>query len=231
MRQLWRARQQALVLLLTPLALLYAACVVVTVAPPSPAQIRLTGYSDQLMSPYFTQNWRLFAPDPPAQNTTAYYQIRYRQGGETLVTNSIELSGPVLRASRTAGGLPSRFERVVSNMNLQLARTQSLRRDLRTALDRATKAPARDTATIEGLEQAIEAIEEQITENTALSQRLLSAIADRRLSGAGTRIVEVRYEVYSRPVRPFSLREQEWTPDQIRTYSGPWLPYVPGVTL
>ncbi len=74
------------------------------------------------ISPFFAQNWQLFAPDPISEDTGLLLKARHRVDGRAVESRWIDITTPRVDRSQTLGGrvFPNRIHRMPGTL-VQLA--------------------------------------------------------------------------------------------------------------
>lgn len=162
------------------------------------------------LAPYFTQNWRLFAPNPISSDRAVQFQAQYVDGDGEIVRSSwvdwtdVELD---LIRHRLVGG---RAGYVTNKMFTPLSNRYA-------ALTRAQKAVADDDlAATDGLDALGAALRQEDGSASAAELylryeravvQLASDVFAARLPDI--RVTSVRYRVVSQAVVPFSARNRD----------------------
>ena len=109
-----RARwQRGLALIILSVAgLTYFASAVITTAPITPLTLVHGDRANRLLSPYVSQNWQLFAPDPISEDRGIAAKVRCEDGSES---EYVDVTTPHVEAIHRSRFFPSRMSRVVSN--------------------------------------------------------------------------------------------------------------------
>ncbi len=92
--------------------LVYFASAVVTTAPITPLTLVYGERANQFLSPYVSQNWQLFAPDPISEDRGIAAQVRCADGSQS---GFVDVTTPTVEAVHRSRFFPSRMSRVVSN--------------------------------------------------------------------------------------------------------------------
>lgn len=160
----------------------------------------------EYLDPYFTQNWRLFAPNPISSDRTVQFQAEYVREGTTVESAWVDWTDVELDLVRhqLVGG---RAGYVTNKMFTPLSSRYA-------ALTTAQKAVADDdAAAAEGLDALGSALRQEAGSLRAVElylryERAVTGLASdvmvARLPGSA--VTSVRYRLVSRAVVPFSAR-------------------------
>ncbi|WP_208900697.1 DUF5819 family protein [Streptomyces incarnatus] len=213
----WRVRLFVTAALL-PVALFTVACLLYN-APASPVQARLARPVNDVMAPYFSQDWELFAPTPGTSNDLLYLEVTMRRAGSgtTVQTKPLEIEGAIDRTPRDRRWNPTKLPGVVLAFQenaADYARQFSQIDENYPADERAAQKKAllkRYTPTFQELQRF-------------LSVRAASLYPD-------AKIIAVRGTFKQQPIVPFSQRYERPAPRQPVTgiLKTAWMAYVPGV--
>ncbi|MEU6173932.1 DUF5819 family protein [Streptantibioticus parmotrematis] len=213
----WRVRVFVVAALL-PVALFTAACLIYN-APASPVQVRLARPVNDVMGPYFSQDWQLFAPTPGTTNDLLYLEVTMRRAGSATAvqTKPLEIEGAIDRTPRERRWNPTKLPGVV------LAFQENAADYARQSGQIDENYPADERAAQH------KALLKRFTPTFEELQRFLSVRASSLYPGA--KILAVRATFKEQPIVPFSQRYESPAPSQpvagvLRTS---WMSYVPGV--
>jgi hypothetical protein len=213
----WRVRAFVVAALL-PVALFTAACLVYN-APASPAQIRLAGAVSDVMDPYFSQDWQLFAPTPGTSNDLLYLEVTLRQAGATKVlqTEPLEIEGAIDRTPRSMRLNPTKLPGVILAFQENAANYTQLAGQIQ-----ANYPPSQRAAQMKALLKNFDPTFREL-------QRFLSVRAASLYPDA--RIIAVRGTFKEQAIVPFSERYADPAPKEPITgvLQTAWMAYVPGV--
>jgi hypothetical protein len=106
------------------MSVIFAAAYMVMVGlynlPPSPLKVKIQPVLEKCVDPYFTQRWRLFAPNPPNGNYDGWFQIRYDDGTGIRETAVLGLTMPLIAESKAHRLFPPRIDRTAINLGYAL---------------------------------------------------------------------------------------------------------------
>jgi hypothetical protein len=160
------------------------------------------------LDPYFTQNWRLFAPDPVAEDRSVLFQGSYRAGdGTTKQTAIVDWTAVELDLihHRLVGGRAGYItNKLIGPLELRFRRLSSVQQAVANGTTAETpptwSALARDLRSAEGNPLVVPAYLRYEQATTRLATDVLEGRwPDRQL-------VAVRYVVRKRPVVPYANR-------------------------
>ncbi|MBY8864226.1 DUF5819 family protein [Streptomyces sennicomposti] len=97
-------------------------------APLNPEKVRYSGTVEEILSPYLSQDWQLFAPDPLADDRGILAQA-FCADGET--TAFYDVTTPYIRRTQNDRFFPSRMSRLVSTGLQSLQNTDPVLNRLR----------------------------------------------------------------------------------------------------
>ena len=233
----WLSGRVAFLTVLSGLVAIHLIAVTFAAVPPnrySNAVAPSTGY----LGAYFAQNWRLFAPNPVAEDRTVQFQASYRDdAGDLAQTDWIDWTGVELDLVRhqviggRAGYTTNKMTSSLSNRYRVLTDAQQ-----RVADDTPQDAPPTwDQLTASLVERGTRPGQESAAVSAYLRHeraivRLGSDIVAERLPGRD--VVAIRYAIETRAVTPYDARsgseaEREAArPDATRRASGWRTPLV-----
>lgn len=170
----------------------YFASAVLTTAPITPLTLVHGERANRVLSPYVSQNWQLFAPDPISEDRGIAAQVRCADGAESPF---VDVTTPTVEAVHRSRFFPSRMSRVVSNgiMHVFLQDPFLLR----------FREDAPDSDAPEALPRA-EQLSPQERESRARGERTLHrfaawALADRCAEAGEVSQVRLRYVIHRFP--------------------------------
>ncbi|MFJ7751719.1 DUF5819 family protein [Arthrobacter sp. NPDC097144] len=145
----------------------YTGMTLVVTGPSNPIKVALAPRITSLYSPYFSQNWQLFAPDPLAQERGLLAQMRCGNGTETAYEDITSNLVAELQGTRL---FPSREHRIISNGISRRFETDEV---VQKIIDK--------DVTSDQAEEVNEYARELSDRNVAASEALLAEYAARRL--------------------------------------------------
>lgn len=89
----------------------YATLTLITTGPSNPIKIAVSPGINSMYTPYFLQNWQLFAPDPLAQERGILVQARCSDGDETQFE---DITTDLVTDLQSTRFFPSREHRVIT---------------------------------------------------------------------------------------------------------------------
>ena len=185
------------------------------VCPPNPVSLTARPWVHAYISPYFTQRWQLFAPEPGGINEYVHVRCHLVEGDQPRITPWVDVTTPLLRAhQRNRLGASSRMLRA-SMPRLIAAQSKE-----RAAIDHLD-GPLADEARAR-LDREAQRVFEQ---GRAHLQRLASAECKRRHAAPDVRIERVEARRLSKKVPPYGMRHRA-PPDPGRGYALPPMDYV-----
>jgi hypothetical protein len=137
------------------------------------------------LEPFFTQDWHLFAPNPPTTNERYLIQLRLRRGGEPdiLETEWLDVTTPLIRQF---------WRNPLSSSVLRFRTIANISDDYRQTCIKPSSEPHTPSA--------------YELHNTSLFKRLLGILAHELCDGTEYEPVAVRARLISEDIVPFS----EW---------------------
>jgi hypothetical protein len=214
----WAFAALAVAAALTLLA--HFVCTAISVFPPNPLSTQLTPVAQAWLAPYFTQSWRLFAPDPGGPSFVLLVQCRTDDGASTPW---IDVTTPLYESARANRLHPAqtlhRLDKgaIASMLGTRDAFVEHLEAKLAAEPDNEALRDVVDTVAQReqpGLEQRARPL-----------MRLASAYCGGVVDSAALAEVRVRIDVFEIP--PFSRRHDPIDLDQVRTYEYPWVDAEP----
>lgn len=183
--------------------------------PPNPIRIALHRPVERYMRPYFSQSWRLFAPEPGGTDGTVFVECRPVAGEPAGDSGFFDITTPLHE---------HRYHHRFSP-GLLLARAQKPRLFvLANPMHEAIRRHGLPSAVIEEARAELHAAAKRRFEaGKAHLYRIASAACDRRLGVGRTMLVRARY--LSRKIPPFGARDSAPAREQERVYEFPWAPY------
>jgi len=198
-------------------AIFYAVCCTIYNAPASPAQIRIAGFTQRVLNPYFQQTWTLFGPTPGTSNNILLLYVRVQTPHGIVSEAPVNIEAAIDRLPRSDRLLPSKLPGVVLDFQETFSNYENLLYKTR------TKAPVAQRALIEKVLRA------QFGPEFVELQRLMSLEALNYFHGAD--VVQVRAVFADQAMTPFSERYERNPPvaePRLLLNSG-WMAFVPGV--
>lgn len=191
------------------------ACTLLYLTPPNPIRIALSPLLERYMRPYFSQSWRLFAPEPGGTNAIVLVTCRLQNGETILESEWFDITTPLQE---------HRYQHRLSP-GLLLARAQKPRLFLLAdPMNEAIRRYGLSSSVIEAARAEIEAAAKRRFEaGQAHLYRIASAACDRRFGLRRTSEVRARY--ISRKVPAFGARDTATTSEEGNIYDFPWAPY------
>ncbi|MBG6181398.1 DUF5819 family protein [Arthrobacter sp. CAN_A1] len=189
----------------------YACLTLIVTGPSNPIKVAAAPTITSLYSPYFLQNWQLFAPDPLAQERGILAQMRCADGVETDFQDITTVLVTELQSTRL---FPSREHRVITNAISRRFETDEVVQRL---IDKDTE--------IEQQESVDKYADELSARNVRASEALLAEYAARKLNtsecGGAFNAVRVRYVIHDYP--GWSDRRDWDAQGQITTIDSEWV--------
>lgn len=191
------------------------ACTLLYLTPPNPIRIALHPWLERYMHPYFSQSWRLFAPEPGGTDAIVLASCRVQDGEATRDSGWFDITTP-LHEHRYS----HRF-----SPGLSLARAQKPRLFLLAdPMHEAIRRYGLPSSVIEDARTEIDAAAKRRFEaGRAHLYRIASAACDRRFGSGRTTEVKARY--VSRKVPPFGARHSAPAHEERNTYEFSWALY------
>lgn len=183
--------------------------------PPNPIRIALNQPLDRYMNPYFSQSWRLFAPEPGGTDSIVLVACRVREGDATIESEWFDITTPLHQ---------HRYRHRLSP-GLLLARAQRPRLFLlANPMHDAIRRYGLPNPIIEAARAEIEAAaKRRFDAGRAHIYRIASAACNRLFANLRTIDVAARY--ISRKVPPFGARDTEGSTAEANIYDFPWAPH------
>jgi hypothetical protein len=202
------------VVLLALLAFHFAATIL-CLTPPNPIRIALHRPLEGYINPYFSQSWRLFAPDPGGTDAVVLVDCRLKATETTQETGFFDITTPLHEHRYEHRFAPS----------LMLARAQRPRLFLvANPMHEAIRRYGLPNAVIEEARTEIEeAAKRRLEAGKAHLYRIASAACDRRLGP--NRTAEVRARYVSRRIPAFGARDSTSAGEESSIYEFPWVPH------
>ncbi|WP_187393391.1 DUF5819 family protein [Arthrobacter echini] len=189
----------------------YACLTLIVTGPANPIKVAAAPTITSLYSPYFLQNWQLFAPDPLAQERGILAQMRCADGAETEFQDLTTQLVTELQSTRL---FSSREHRIITNAIARRFETDEV----------VQKLIDKDTA-IEQRESVDQYAEELNDRNVRASETLLAEYATRKLDTSACEgvfdAVRVRYVFHDYP--GWSERQDWTTQGEITTIDSEWV--------
>lgn len=189
----------------------YACLTLIVTGPANPIKIAAAPTITSLYSPYFLQNWQLFAPDPLAQERGILAQMRCADGTETEFQDITTGLVTELQSTRL---FPSREHRIITNAIARRFETDEVVQRL---IDKDTAIEQRDS-----VDQYAEELNDR---NVRASEALLAEYATRKMDvsacGGAFDNVRVRYVFHDYP--GWSDRRDWDTQGEITTIDSEWI--------
>lgn len=167
--------------------------------PINPISARLQKYVNAYVSPFFTQNWHLFAPNPVTTNFRLFMQVKYREPGtsEYIESSWMDVITPLLEQNEKSFFSP--YNRMV---RLGLGYVHSLQLG---GFDELTYKVLEKAQEKEQLDPHIEkSLEEQAVLHEENLYRYVSALA--KSTFPGKEISEIRIMTGRQEAVPYSKR-------------------------
>jgi len=191
------------------------ACTLLYLTPPNPIRIALHQPLLRYMQPYFSQSWRLFAPEPGGSDAIVLVACRLRNGDTTQESSWFDITTPVLEHRYS-----HRFSPGLLLVRALKPRLFLLADPMNDAIRRyGLPSPVIEAARVE-LEAAAK---RRFETGRAHLYRIASAACDRRFGSGSTAEVRGRY-VY-RKVPSFGARGSTPAYEETQTYDFPWAPH------
>lgn len=213
-------RQQRVSLRLWALTLwalfgIHFAATTLYLTPPNPVRIALHQPLEKYIHPYFSQSWRLFAPEPGGTDSTVLVDCRTGTTGAAQESGFFDITTPLQEHHYRHRLLPG----------LLLARAQKPRLFLLAdPMHDAIRRYGLPSAVVEEARAELEAAaDRRLRAGKAHLYRIASVACDRRF-GAG-RTTEVRARYLSRKIPRFGARESPEQDGDARIYEFPWAPH------
>lgn len=202
------------VVLLTLLAF-HLAATVLYLTPPNPIRIALHRPVERYMHPYFSQSWRLFAPDPGGTDGVVLVECRVAAPVTPQESGFFDITTPLHE---------HRYQHRFSP-GLLLTRAQKPRLFLLVnPMHDAIRRYGLPSSVIEAARAELDAAAKRRFEaGKAHLYRIASVACDRRL-GPG-RTTEVRARYLSRKIPTFGARGSPPLEEETRIYELAWAPY------
>jgi hypothetical protein len=187
--------------------------------PLNPITLRLAPLLDRYMTPFFAQNWRLFAPEPISETRILLLSCRLRQrNGRLIETAWADISTPLWEVQARQRFSPASW----------LARLQmhALQRFFAPGEPLFGLKPSQleENPELHSLKAQLQAAEQARHAFAArVLARLGSAYCDRRYGAGLTVATGMRLAVLHVP--PFSQRHKRDDPDEWRVYPVAWMSY------
>jgi hypothetical protein len=199
---------------------LHFASTLLYLTPPNPIRIALHAPLERYMNPFFSQSWRLFAPEPGGTDAFVWVACRFHDSESPLESEWFDITTPLHEY---------RYARRLSP-GLLLARAQKPRLFmLADPMHDAIRRYGLPNAIINAARAELEATAKRRFEaGQAHLYRIASAACDRKFRIGRTAYVKARY--LSRKVPPFGYRDssaQNDATNELRTYDFAWAPYEP----
>ncbi len=166
----------------------YFAAAALSAGPITPLKVRYGAVAEEVLHPYLTQNWQLFAPDPINEERGIVARARCTAGGET---GFIDITTEHIDAIHASRLFPSRMSRVVSNGMLQLFIEDPYAAKFRTAQE---DAPDGDEPTVPLTDEEVQAREQA---EHVLARFAASEMQDNCDGSVGS--VQIRYMFHRFP--------------------------------
>jgi hypothetical protein len=197
------------------------ASTVVSVFPPNPVSTSLTHQVHGYLAPYFTQSWRLFAPDPGGPSFVMLVQCRTRDA--QAPTPWIDVTNPLYESTRANRLHPAQaLHRVNKGVVAQLFGVRDpFVEHLESQLERDP-----DNAALRGIVEAADASPRASLEVRARPlMRLATVYCGTIVDPAALAQVRARIDVMEIP--PFSRRHEPIDYSAVVTHEFPWVPAEP----
>lgn len=97
---------------LVAVGIVYVATVMVASGPVTPLSVKFAAPANTLLTPYLSQNWQLFAPDPVSEERGLVARARC---ADSTTTEFIDVTSHHIQAVQDNRFFPSRISRLVSN--------------------------------------------------------------------------------------------------------------------
>lgn len=193
----------------------HLAATVLYLTPPNPIRIALHRPLDRYMLPYFSQSWRLFAPEPGGTDGTVLVECRSATADGMQESGFFDITTPLLE---------HRYRHRFSP-GLLLARAHKPRLFLlANPMHEAIRRYGLPSAVIEEARTALDAAAKRRFEaGKAHLYRIASSACDRRLGAGNTKEVRARY--LSRKVPAYGERGSIPREEETRVYELGWAPY------
>lgn len=187
----------------------YAAFLSLYLLPENAVKILNPGLSQSFLSPFFSQNWHLFAPRPPTSNRQLHIQIMFKEetpgGGDNQPDEELSRS-PWYDV--TTELLEHRWENPLSPAAL---RRRTIMGIAEPYLNIASRRRSDPDAELSGPAQRL----------LTNFYRLLRILGEERLD-AGQSLVAVRGRIQSEPIPPFRRYGLPSTSDRTYPVTTPW---------
>jgi hypothetical protein len=187
------------------------------VAPDNPFRDQVFPVVDAYMTPYFTQNWKLFAPTP--EEPSKHIGVVCRFGASGLAdTEVIDITAPHYEHLHHYRLSPS--QRVIRAQVYPLTRVHPPKDMVTTAVEKLSQSDKEEDREIaKGVEQA----KDSRKAGMRLLGRVASAECDRRFPD--TQVSEVQLLYFHERAPKFSKRNQPDAKGEIASLDYGWLPY------
>ena len=173
----------------------YLAAAIVSAGPITPLSVQLAPAANEVVQPYFVQNWQLFAPDPISEERGIVARARCEDG---TTTPFVDVTSEHIDDIHETRLFPSRMSRLVSNGMFNVFLEDPYLARYREALDEPGAAQPDD-----GAEPVVPVpLSEGEREIRELGEHVLVSVADRGLAvhcATGTEAVQLRYMLHRFP--------------------------------
>lgn len=211
----------------------YVGAVTIYDLPPSPARQAMLPAVNQIVQPWFDQQWTLFAPTVPVANARLYLLVRYKTPSGLRQAKPVDLSAVFQRIAQAQRWAPPRLYRVTMSLAVEIDQvvlyasrqpTSPGGDQSATAQQAQAEANAYFAPTALGSTAPLTPVQSRLMglEVTVELQRLLSASAHDLLPES-SRIASVRGVETSQAIPPFSHPHLHEV--QRPVFDTGWLPY------
>ena len=191
--------------------MIYFAAAALTTAPLNPLTLEHGAAANRVVSPFFVQNWQLFAPDPMSEDRGVVARVRCSDG---TVSGFTDITSEHVKAVHDTRLFPSRMSRITSNGVLHVF------------LQDPYLSRFRETASTSEAPEALPDLEQLSPEEREIrlrGERTLVAFAADTMEGqcvGDVEAVQLRYMIHRFP--RWSERENWRKTGDITVLEAPW---------
>ncbi len=189
----------------------YTGMTLIVTGPSNPIKVALAPAITSLYSPYFLQNWQLFAPDPMAQERGILARMKCANGSRTEFQ---DITSELVAELQDTRLFPSREHRIISN---GIARRFETDEVVQRIIDKDTDTEQQDLVD----DYARELDQRNVTASEALLAEYASRKMDLYQCPDGADAIQVRYVFHDYP--GWSQRRDWDTQGEITTIDSEWV--------
>ncbi|SDY46103.1 DUF5819 family protein [Thermoactinomyces sp. DSM 45892] len=196
------------------------------VSPSNPLKVKYSQVVNGYMEPLFTQNWKLFAPDPVTSDNTFYVRVKIKEtDGQEKITGWFDITSDLFKKNQENRFTPYNRLLRFPRSSIALIGEQD---DILATLKKKVQDKKVDEEKFKDLLEG-----EKIKQKKTYATKLVNRYAESYLASVfpGKKIEQLQVMMVETESTPFSKRADKSYQNKKSSYEFDWKDYQPGVPL